>query len=85
MICEIIVNLRKTQTNMAREKTREEKIKSAYRLHDFRLAEGERQEVKDQTEFGYLDSSFVGKDLLKTVLVSVVMVAIIVFATKYLG
>jgi hypothetical protein len=69
---------------MAREKTREEKIKSAYRLHDFRLAESDRQVVKDQNEFGYLDSSFVGKDLFKTVLVSVVMVGLIVAAKTYL-
>lgn len=70
---------------MARNKTREEKIKTAYKLHDFRIAEENRQEVKDANTFAYLDARFVRGDLLKTVVVSTLMVVIILLAQRYLG
>jgi hypothetical protein len=70
---------------MPRNKTKAEKAKSAYRLSDFRIKESERAEVKDQKNFGYLDSSYVIKDLRKTVLVSLLMFGLIFVAKQYLG
>ncbi|MEI6690834.1 MAG: hypothetical protein WCL07_03750 [bacterium] len=70
---------------MAKVKTREEKIKSSYRLANFKITEGAKREEKDIAEFAYLDASFVKKDLFKTIVVSIIMVGIIVAAKKYLG
>ncbi|MFH1244847.1 MAG: hypothetical protein V1487_04745 [bacterium] len=70
---------------MARNKTRAEKIRSGYRLQNFKLAEGARREVKDASEFGYLSSEYVLKDLRKTVLYSLVIVGLLVMAKRYLG
>ncbi len=70
---------------MPRNKTREEKIKSAYRLKDFKIVEEARHEQKDASEFAYLDSSFVKKDLTRTIVVSAVMIALIVAAKRFLG
>lgn len=66
-------------------KTRAEKIQAGYRLHNFRLAEAERVEVKDASEFGYLSSEYVMKDLRKTVVYSLVIVGLLALAKRYLG
>lgn len=70
---------------MARKKTRAEKIESGYRLQNFRLAASERTATKDANEFGYLSSEYVVKDLLKTLVYTVVIVAILVWAKIRLG
>ena len=70
---------------MARQKTREEKVKSAYRLQNFSLKIKEKQIEKDRNEFGYLSSHYVVKDLTKTLLYSVVILALLLVARQYLG
>jgi len=62
---------------MARKKTKKEKIQSGYRLKNFRIEEGKKREVRDVETFGYLDSRYIVKDLLKTLIVSFLMIAII--------
>ena len=68
-----------------KKKTREEKIKSSYRLKNFNLNLGETQAKKDVEEFAYLKKDFVKKDLMKTVIFSVLIVLLLVLAKKYLG
>jgi len=68
-----------------KKKTREEKIRSGYRLENFRLKLGETQAKKDVEEFGYLKKDFVKKDLTKTVVFSVLIVVLLIIAKKYLG
>ena len=68
-----------------KRKTLEEKIKTGYRLQDFRLQVTERIEKKDASEFGYLSSEFVVRDLTKTVVFSVVIVGLLLLAKNYLG
>ena len=70
---------------MSRQKTREEKVKSAYRLQNFSLKIKEKQIEKDRNEFGYLSSHYVVKDLTKTLLYSVVILALLLVARQYLG
>ena len=68
-----------------KKKTKEEKIKSGYRLVNFRLNESERVEKRDKEEFGYLSKEYVKKDLSKTVLFSIVILAMLLVAKKYFG
>ena len=70
---------------MSKQKTREEKIKSAYRLQNFSLKLAEKQVEKDRNEFGYLSSHYVLKDLTKTLLYSVVILVLLVVAKRYIG
>jgi len=70
---------------MARKKTREEKIQSGYRLHNFKLAAADRTAVKDASEFGYLSSEYVVKDLMKTLVFTAVIVGLLVMAKIKLG
>ena len=70
---------------MKQRKTRAEKIQSGYRLQNFKLAEAERMEVKDVSEFGYLSSEYVMKDLRKTVVFSLVIVGLLAVAKRVLG
>lgn len=70
---------------MSRQKTREEKIKSAYRLQNFSLKVAEKQIEKDRNEFGYLSSHYVVKDLTKTLLYSLVVLTLLLLARQYLG
>ncbi len=70
---------------MPRQKTREEKIKSAYRLQNFSLKVAEKQIEKDRNEFGYLSSHYVVKDLTKTLLYSLVVLTLLLLARQYLG
>lgn len=70
---------------MSRQKTREEKVKTAYRLQNFSLKIKEKQIEKDRNEFGYLSSHYVVKDLTKTLLYSVVILALLLVARQYLG
>lgn len=70
---------------MARQKTREEKVKSAYRLQNFSLKIKEKQIEKDRNEFGYLSSHYVVKDLTKTLLYSAVILALLLVTRQYLG
>ncbi len=70
---------------MKKRKTKEEKIQSGYRLKNFKLATSERTTAKDASEFGYLSSEYVVKDLVKTVVYTLVIVGLLVLAKKYLG
>ncbi|MCE7897868.1 MAG: hypothetical protein DPW11_00675 [bacterium] len=70
---------------MSRTKTREEKIKTAYRLQNFSLKVAEKQVEKDRNEFGYLSSHYVVKDLTKTLLYSLVILVLLMVARQYLG
>lgn len=70
---------------MARKKTRAEKIESGYRLTNFKLAASERTAVKDASEFGYLSSEYVVKDLTKTFVFTVIIVGLLVWAMMRLG
>lgn len=66
-------------------KTREEKIQSGYRLQNFKLAAGERTVAKDVSEFGYLSSEYVVKDLTRTFIYTVIIVGLLVLAKMRLG
>lgn len=70
---------------MARKKTKAEKIESGYRLQNFKLSVAERTESKDATEFGYLSSKYVVKDLTRTVVFTAVIVILLVLAKIKLG
>jgi len=66
-------------------KTREEKIRSQYRLENFSLQVKETRERRDKEEFGYLASEYVSRDLMKTLVFTIVIVGLLLFAKKYLG
>ncbi|MFZ2199535.1 MAG: hypothetical protein WAV40_01965 [Microgenomates group bacterium] len=70
---------------MARKKTKAEKIESGYRLKNFSIAASERTAVKDASEFGYLSSEYVVKDLMKTLVFTGVIVALLILAKMKLG
>ncbi|GAB4026941.1 MAG: hypothetical protein Fur0011_3800 [Candidatus Microgenomates bacterium] len=70
---------------MARQKTKEQKIKSAYRLKNFKLQLKEKQEEKDRNEFGYLSSHYIVQDLTKTAIYSIIIVGLLLIAKRYLG
>ena len=66
-------------------KTREEKIQSGYRLQNFKIGAADRTEARDVSEFGYLSSEYVVKDLMKTFVFTVVIVGLLVLAKRTLG
>lgn len=66
-------------------KTRSEKIASGYRLQNFVLQAKERAAEKDKNEFGYLANEYVVKDLTKTLIYTIVVVALLLIATMKLG
>lgn len=68
-----------------KKKTREEKVKSSYRLHNFTLEIQDVQARKDVQEFGYLSKEFVRKDLTKTITYSFVIIGLLLAAKRYLG
>jgi len=70
---------------MPRNKTKAEKIQSGYRLQNFKIAASERTAVKDASEFGYLSSEYVVKDLSKTFLFTAIIIALLVYAKMRLG
>jgi hypothetical protein len=70
---------------MARKKTKAEKIESGYRLKNFKLVSSERTAVKDANEFSYLSSEYVVKDLTKTLIFTVLIVALLVLAKMNLS
>jgi hypothetical protein len=70
---------------MSRSKTREEKIRSTYRLQNFRLQAAERQVARDTNEFGYLSSHYVVADLTKTLLYSLIILGLLLAAKSYLS
>jgi hypothetical protein len=70
---------------MARKKTRAEKIQTGYRLQHFRLQVKDIQTQRDATEFGYLSREYVGRDLLKTVTYSLLIIVLLFVARAYLG
>jgi len=70
---------------MKKHKTREEKIQSGYRLKNFKLQAETRTVEKDHEEFGYLASKYVVADLTKTAIFSLVIVAMLLIAKKWLG
>lgn len=69
---------------MAKRKTREEKVKSTYRLQNFKLQVAEVEARKDVQEFGYLSKEYVRKDLTRTVAYSAVIVTLLFLATRYI-
>lgn len=68
-----------------KRKTKAEKIATGYRLKDFHLKVEEQREKKDASEFSYLSKEYVGKDLTKTVIYSVLIVGLLLLAKSYLG
>lgn len=66
-------------------KTREEKIRSAYRLQNFTLDAAAVTARKDREEFGYLSATYVKQDLFKTLVYSLIIVALLVIAKIKLG
>lgn len=70
---------------MARNKTRDEKIQSGYRLQNFKLKAADRHVAKDVSEFSYLSSEYVVKDLTKTFLYTAIIVGLLVYAKIRLG
>lgn len=68
-----------------KKKTKAEKVRSGYRLQNFRLKAEEQMERKEAQEFGYLSKEYVKKDLTKTILFSLVIVGLLVAAKYYLG
>jgi hypothetical protein len=68
-----------------KKKTRNEKIKSSYRLDNFALKIGEQEERKDKKEFAYLDRQYVGKDLMRTVIYSALILGLLMMAKRWVG
>lgn len=66
-------------------KTKAEKIRAQYRLANFSLQMEESAQRRDREEFGYLASNYVVKDLAKTGVFTLVMIALLLIAKKYLG
>lgn len=65
-----------------KRKTREEKVKTGYRLENFKLREEETRDRRDVGEFAYLSKQYVVKDLAKTIFFSCIILGLIMFA-KY--
>lgn len=70
---------------MSKRKTRLEKIESGYRLKNFRMELSERTSARDVSEFGYLSSKYIVKDLMKTLMYTAVIVGLLVLAKMKLG
>ncbi|MFH2085178.1 MAG: hypothetical protein ABII21_00070 [bacterium] len=70
---------------MARNKTRAQKIQSEYRLQNFKIAAEERTQARDMSEFSYLSSEYVVKDLAKTFVYTVAILGLLVLAKNFLG
>jgi hypothetical protein len=68
-----------------KRKTKEEKIKSGYRLENFKLNAEVREVRKEVEEFGYLDKNYVRRDLTRTIIFSLVIVGLLLAAKLYLG
>lgn len=66
-------------------KTREEKVRTAYRLKNFKLDTAQVAERKDREEFGYLATEYVKQDLLKTLVYTLIIVGLLLFAKLKLG
>lgn len=69
----------------AKRKTREEKIKSQYRLRNFSLKLAEADSRRDLEEFGYLASEYIVRDLSRTAVFTAIIITLLVLAKKYLG
>jgi hypothetical protein len=70
---------------MTRHKTREEKIQSGYRLQNFKLKAEGITAAKDVSEFSYLSSEYVKKDLRKTIVFTLIILGLLFFAKIKLG
>lgn len=68
-----------------KRKTKEEKVKSGYRLENFKLQVTETSARRDVQEFAYLGKDYVRKDLTKTFVFSLIIVGLLILAKKYLG
>lgn len=66
-------------------KTREEKIQSGYRLKNFKLTAADRTLAKDVSEFSYLSSEYVAKDLKKTFVFTILIIILLIVAKRYLS
>lgn len=74
-----------SQSKMSKRKTKEQKIQSGYRLKNFKLAATERSIAKDVSEFSYLSSKYVIKDLTKTFIFTMIIVGLLILAKIKLG
>lgn len=70
---------------MKKRKTREEKIRSGYRLQNFRLKGASIQDRKDVSEFSYLASEYVVKDLSKTLMYTVIILGLLLWVKRFLS
>lgn len=59
-----------------KRKTRDQKIKASYRLQDFSINVEDTRKKKEIQGFGYLGVEFVKRDLLKTVIFSIMIVGL---------
>lgn len=68
-----------------KRKTRSEKIRSSYRLKDFRINEEDSgvKAKKDVREFSYLSREYVEGDLKRSVLFSLVIILIETVIARY--
>jgi hypothetical protein len=66
-------------------KTKAEKIKSQYRLASFSLQVAETELRRDREDFGYLSSEYVVRDLRKTLIYTVIIVILLVAASRSLA
>lgn len=67
-----------------KRKTRSEKVASTYRLRSVLIKTTERRKKRDIEEFAYLSSSYVKKDLLKTVGFSVLIIIVELYLSTVL-
>jgi len=77
------VNIQTRQSDMKTRKTRQEKIAHSYKLGTFVLQADAISMRRDVQEFGYLDSTYVIQDLLRTLLYTVIIVTLLVVARIY--
>ena len=67
-----------------KRRTKAEKVRSSYKLKDFRVRETRDFETKkDAREFGYLSREYVGGDLKRSVMFSLIIILIEVVIARY--
>ena len=70
---------------MAKKKTRKEKERIKYHLEGILLKQKEKMQERDREEFGYLEAKYIRKDLIKTVVYSLVILGLIFVAKRFFG
>lgn len=66
-----------------KRKTKEEKVKAAYRLQNFELKVEESKRRREQQDFGYLSKKYVKQDLVKTLVYTLIIVGLLIVAQRY--